>query len=399
MAGDQGSKPKRRRATKRGQNEGSIYLGDDGRWRSMVPAKFTPDGRRKMIVGSSRKGTNTREWVAGELAKALSGNPVEVVAASKETVATFLARWLEAVEARIRPKTLEAYTYTAKSLIIPHIGSVKLQALEPRHVVTMMNRLRADGRAVRSVAYARTVLRIALTDAKRWGIVSKNVADREHVDPPRLTRGEVDAYSAAEVGKILAKISDSDDRAMIRTIATFGLRVGEVLGLQWKDVDFEARTLRIVRAVQRQQPNKGLVFAELKTGRSRRSLLMPESLVTELKEHRRRQLEQKLRAANVWEDHDLLFPTSRGTPQDSRNVLRILHRAETAAGLPKKGLHKLRSSAATIMLTAGVPLDVVSQMLGHSSIKMTADVYTAFVLRRQEQAAEVMGDLLWKKES
>lgn len=360
----------------------------------MVPAKYSPTGKRQMIIGSARKGTNTRESVAQQLAQKMGGKPGEVLVPSRETVETFLTRWLESVEARVRPKTLEGYAYAVNRLILPHVGAIKLQALEPQHVVTMMRRLKADGRAPRSVGYSREVLCIALHDAKRWKLINVNVADREHVDPPRIPKREVDAYDAKEVAKILAAVVDTDDRVLLATIATFGLRIGEALGLKWKDLDLASGTLRIVRAVQRQQAKKGLVFTEVKTSRSRRGLLIPEGLVRVLQEHHRRQLQHKIRVKDVWQENDLVFPSRIGTPQDPRNVLRALHVAEDRAELPRKGLHKLRSSAATILLTSGVPIDVVSDMLGHSSISFTAQTYIHYVVRRQEQAAKVMDGMI-----
>ena len=104
----------------------------------MVPAKYSPTGKRRMIIGSARKGTNSRESVAEQLARAMGGKAGDVLVPSREKVGSFLTRWLEAVEARVRPKTLEGYRYAVDSLIVPHIGPVKLQALEPRHVLAMM---------------------------------------------------------------------------------------------------------------------------------------------------------------------------------------------------------------------------------------------------------------------
>lgn len=393
-------KAKRDRKSKRGQNEGSI-LKVAGRWRAVIPARHSPNGQRTIVYGSTKNGTNTRDFVAQKLAEALAGRRGIALNAARDTLKSFLVRWLDSVAARIAPKTLESYTDTVNNLIIPAIGGVKLQALEPHHVVALMNRLRSEKRAVRSVAYARSILRIALNDAKRWHLVSRNVADREYVDPPRIPKAEVDAHNAETVALILSKVADAGDRLMLRTIATFGLRIGETLGLKWKDIDFEAKRIHVTRAVQWQKvagrKERELVFVEVKTSRSRRALLMPDSLVTELKEHRRAQLERKMKLGANWHDEDLVFPASQGTKMDARNALRILHRAERAAGVDVKGLHKLRNSAATILLTQGVPLDVVSDILGHSSIRVTKDTYAQFVIARQEQAAAVMDDIFSAK--
>jgi integrase len=385
--------PKRRKKRKgRGQNEGTIYRGQDGRWRAIVPAKHSATGKRRMIVGSKRDG-NTRAAVAKKLHAALNAQTLGVtIVPGKETVSGFLERWLQSIEPTVRPRTLESYRHTVTRMIAESIGGVKLQALEGQHVEAMLARLRHAGWAPRSVAYARSVLRIALKKAVRWRLVPRNVAD--DVDPPKVPRDEVDVHDSSAVSAILAHAMNADDRTLLATIATFGLRIGEALGLRWRDVNLSGNTIRIVRAVQR-QAGKGLVFVDLKTARSRRALLMPPSLVEDLKSHRKRQLERRLAAGDAWVDSDLVFCARLGTPVDPRNALRILHQAETRAGLPKRGLHKLRHSAATILLGQGVPLDVVSDILGHSSIRMTKDTYTQFVIARQEGAAEAMDRAVW----
>src|SRR5437764_4366276 len=106
---------------KRGQNEGSIYKGQDGRWRAVVPARFTPNGKRGVIVGSKREG-NTREVVARKLALALAKKPGDAIAPSRDSVASFLNRWLDSLD--VRPKTIEGYRYTVETHIVPAVGSL-----------------------------------------------------------------------------------------------------------------------------------------------------------------------------------------------------------------------------------------------------------------------------------
>jgi integrase len=163
----------------------------------------------------------------------------------------------------------------------------------------MMRRLKAEGRAIRSVAYARSVLRIALKSAKRQGLVTRNVADREYVDPPRARRPEVDVHDAKTVAKILANVETPADRLLLATIASFGLRIGEALGLKWRDLNFTTKTMQIARAVQRRE-KKGLVFVEVRTSRSRRALLMSDALISDLKKHHR---DSSTRASPFLEPH------------------------------------------------------------------------------------------------
>src|SRR4029077_4418022 len=119
------------------------------------------------------------------------------------------------------------------------------------------------GKSMRSVAYSRSVLRIALTDAKRWGLVIRNVADREYVDPPRVPKTEIEPLDAKAASLLMKTVTGTPAEALITTILSLGLRISEALGLQWKNVDFGAKTIRIVRAYQRQ--GKSHTFVEVKT--------------------------------------------------------------------------------------------------------------------------------------
>jgi len=240
-------------------------------------------------------------------------------------------------------------------LITPVIGGMKLQALQPDDVERMMDRLKDDGRAARTVTYARSILAIALSSKIAKKIVPRNVASRESMGmtKKKKTDPDIKVLNAGEVTKILAKIVNPTDRLLIRTIASFGLRIGESLGLRWSDIDFDARSMHITQAAQRQPSGsgKGVTLVDVKTKNSRRTLLIPDRLLAELKAHRVTLLEHRMKTGDRWADNDLVFPSSVGTPQDSRNVLRVLHRAQKAAKVARSSLHRLRHSAATYMLS------------------------------------------------
>lgn len=214
---------------------------------------------------------------------------------------------------------------------------------------------------------------------------------------------EIDVIDAGAIGKKLEKVSDAADRLLLRTIATFGLRIGEALGLQWDCVDFEAKAIHIVRAAQREpktpDAKSRIVLVDVKTDNSRRALLAPDSLLEELKAHRVAQLERRMKLGADWQDHNLVFPSATGTPLDGRNVLRVLHRAQAVAEVKRTSLHRLRHSAATYMLSQGVDMNVISSILGHSSTAITREFYAKFELVQQKNAALIMGDAFKSKSS
>lgn len=396
MATD-GSKKRAAKRRKRGQNQGSV-LCVNGRWRAVVPSRYSPTGKRQIIYGSIREGTNTSEAIATKLAEFLAGKKGESVASSRETVAGFLESWLRSIALHVRPKTLESYRHAVKTLIVPVIGSVKLQALKPEHVKTMMTRLKANGYALRSVAYARSVLRIALKAAEDEHLVTRNVAER--VRAPKVPRAEIQSLTLKDAQKLMAKVAGTPGAALITMILSLGLRIGEALGLRWKDVDLKAKTLQIVQAYQIQEHEDGTregVFVEVKTTKSRRALKMSDALAKILRDHKRAQAERRLSIGELWQEHGLAFPSNVGTPIHPRNATRTLHSALKKAGLDQVGLHSLRHSAATILLAQGVPLFKVSDILGHSSIRVTSDTYRHYSLEDQKEAAAIMDKMITGK--
>ena len=185
------------------------------------------------------------------------------------------------------------------------------------------------------------------------------------------------------------------------TVATAtGLRQGEALGLRWRDVDLDAGSLRVAHSLQRvpiaKRIGKGpeFVLAEPKTARSRRAIHLPGVVVTALREHRVRQLEDRIAAGSAWLDLDLVFCTTVGTPLVARNVVRAFGHLLRRAGLPPIRFHDLRHSAATLMLAQGVSPRVIMETLGHSQIGMTMNLYAHVMPSMQRDAADLMDAVL-----
>ena len=181
----------------------------------------------------------------------------------------------------------------------------------------------------------------------------------------------------------------------------FGLRRGEALGLRWSSLDWDAATLKVthgVKRVQNREPGREgqtrLVIGELKTARSRRTLFLTPQLVELLRRHRVRQAEERMAVGEAWEDHGLVFPSEVGTPLDPDNVSHLFSRICRSAGLGHWHLHELRHSGASLMLAQGTDLYVVSEVLGHSSIAITKDVYGHLVEGQKRAAAELMSRAL-----
>jgi integrase len=171
------------------------------------------------------------------------------------------------------------------------------------------------------------------------------------------------------------------------------MRLGELLGLRWADVDLDSGSLRVV-ATLRHLSGESATFAPPKTARSRRRVELSGSVVAALSAHKVATIEERWRAGQLWQDHDLVFPNLLGRPRGPSNVSRELHPLLERAGLPRIRFHDLRHTAATLMLGRGVHPKLVSDMLGHASVGITLDTYSHSLPSMHREAAQVMEELL-----
>ena len=375
---------------RRGHGEGSIFQRQDGRWCAEISVGIIGGKiRRKTIYGKTRK------EVAEKLKVALHDQQQGInIAVERITVAQFLELWLEqVVKPTNRSRTYDSYLNTAKKHLIPHLGMRQLTKLGAMHVQTMLNTLHAQG-LTRTVPYTRAVLVIALNVAVKWGYVLRNVAMM--VDTPTVERREIKPLTKDQALLILEAVKGHRLEVLYRVALSLGLRRGEVLGLRWEDIDFEQATMRISGALQRQQGR--LERTATKTKSSNRLLYLPAVLVVALQAHRQRQDRERQHAS--WQEHGLVFPSKLGTPLEPRSLNRHFASVVRRIGLPATTrLHDLRHTAATFMLLQGVPLKVISRILGHSQLSITADIYTHVLPELERDAAERIEALLGENDA
>jgi len=241
------------------------------------------------------------------------------------------------------------------------------------------------GLSPRTIKYAHTLLNDALGHAVRWRLLPNNPA--QHVTLPRQERNEMRVLSKKQVTAFLeAAEGDRYYTLFLLAIAT-GIRSGELLGLQWKDVDMQRATVAVHRTLVRIGTNWS--FTEPKTARSKRRIALPHSVLPVLRTHRKQQAEERLMCGEKYDDHDLVFATATGKPLRRRNLNRrhfkpILDRAD----LPDIRFHDLRHTCATLLLAEGENPKVVSERLGHSSITLTLDTYSHVLPNMQRKAAD-----------
>ncbi|MFW3168964.1 tyrosine-type recombinase/integrase [Geodermatophilus sp. CPCC 206100] len=281
------------------------------------------------------------------------------------------------------------YAGVARTHILPSsIGRLTLDRIRPSHVEGWVVELRRKGLAESTIRSAYTILRAVLDTAVRDGALGANPAAA--IRRPRVTAKEAPYLTPAQVAELLRAAEGSRYAPLFALLVHTGLRRGEALGLQWSDVDLAHGILRVRGTLSRVDGE--LVVTEPKTAKSKRFVPISEPAERLLRAQQEAQAEERRHAASAWRQTGFVFTTEAGEPCDPRNAFRALRVAAAKAGLPQAGLHTLRHSAASVMLTRGVPLKVVSEILGHSSIAITGDIYGHVSPDVARQAMSTLGD-------
>lgn len=379
---------------KRGQNEGTVHKRKDGRWAATISLGYRGGKRvRKTFYGHTKAEVHEQLVVAQRSVQ----TGIRVQSASP-TLAEFLTKWLEdVVKLRTRPSTYRSYEQICRNHLIPGLGKTNLVKLTPQQIQTFLKDRHERGRCISQCArgsaprgvsaeHIRRVLRAALGQAEKWDLVPRNVC-RLAEAPKRSSQSPkfLDHYQALV---FLKHIEGTANDALFSLTLSLGLRLGEVLGLRWSDLDFAGRSVTVQGQFQRLDGQ--LIRVEPKTARSKRTLPVPDFVLSKLLKHRASQAEIRLVNSDRWVDHDLIFTNLTGNPVDKRNLRRALQAALERAGLPVIRFHDLRHSAASLMLAQGADLRLIMETLGHSQIAITANLYSHVAPKLQREIADRM---------
>jgi integrase len=380
---------------KRGNGEGSIYQRkEDGKWVGSITLQ---NGKRKVFYGKTRK--EVKDKLAVALHEQQQGT---LVANSQQTVEQFLIDWLENTHKRsVRPRTYERYKQAIDLHIIPALGRYQLQKLTVQQVQAFYAKEEDKGIAPATIIYHHSVLHNALGKAVAWGLISRNVCDLASL--PRKQHYEIQPLTAVQAQKFLDTVHGHRWEALFALALTTGMRRGELLGLKWQDINLETGILQVRRILSRvptQMANREHVYveAEPKTAKSRRSIAIAPFALEVLKQHYEQQLEAKMKAGTSWQWHDYVFCTSVGTHLGPNHVVEEFKKLLTQAGLPNIRFHDLRHSAASLLLTVGVHPKIVQEVLGHTQISMTMDIYSHVLPGMQQDAMGKLHDTLKRKD-
>jgi len=378
---------------RRGHGEGAIYQRADGRWVGAVDLGWD-DGKRRRRVLYGRTRAEVRERIR-DLQAQIDGGVVP--APDRLTVAIYLEQWLDRLSGTIGERSEDTYRRAVRLYLVPTIGSIRLAKLSPADVTKMLQTLQARGLAPETRRLARAVLRRALRRAQQDGILVRNVAAL--ADGPRIPKRDGRTLTPEQAKQFLAAVRGERLEAAYVVTLALGLRRGEVLGLSWEDLDLESDepTLRVRRQLIRGRD--GLELTSVKTLGSNRTLHVPEPVVAVLRAHWAAQATERVKAGPRWANEaHLVFTGPLGAPLDVDAFGKSVPRLMKKAGLGHWHIHELRHSCASLLLAMGVPLEVVSETLGHSSIRVTKDVYGHLLAPARAKAARAMQQALWSED-
>jgi integrase len=353
-----------------------------------------------LSLGRDERGKPRQKWVTirgtrkdaeRELSRLLHAMDTGAyVEPGRASLGEYLGKWLGAVRPSVAAKTFERYAEIVRCHLLPSLGAVPLAKLSPLHMQTYyaeaLEAGRRDGRgglSAQTVLHHHRVLRAALGQAVKWQLVVRNVA--ESVEPPRPERREIEALDEADTRRLLDALQGTPFWMPTALAASTGMRRGEVLALQWGDVDLSDGTVMVRRSLEETQA--GLAVKAPKTARGRRRLTLPSLIIEILRQHRVEQKRQRLALGETYQNHDLVCARPDGLPWKPDEFTRQFARSVQRAGLPPVTFHQLRHSHASQLLKQGTSVTAVSARLGHASPAITMSVYAHCLAGEDAEAA------------
>jgi integrase len=361
-------------------------------------------------LGRDEAGKRIRRWHSGFATKKAAEQARtdllgkvdrnEYVAPTAQTVREFItADWLPSLDAQVAGGSMKAssvsfYRTLATSHVVPRIGDVPLARLDAPTLNKLYGSLLTSGRRTgkgkggplspTTVHSVHVTISRMLSDAEKWGKVPRNVATKAEAPTPTASKGKW--WTAEQLRTFDATVADDRLSALWALAMDTGMRRGELAGLRWSDVSLETRRLTI--ASTRVVVGYEVMTTTPKTKKSARTIALSAPTVAALRGHHRRQLEERMAWGKAWTDTGLVFVAENGEGLHPERLLRLFQQATRRAGLPPMPLHGLRHSYASAGVAAGVSMKVMSERLGHSSLAITADLYSHVAPEVDQDAAD-----------
>ncbi len=376
---------------RRKHDEGSVFQRKDGRWVAQVRLENGKMKQRYFKPNQEREAhTALRKMLHEKEQGTLPTGP-------NQTLKAYLEQWLEQVHklSTVRISTYNMYRIVIYKHIIPMLGYVQLQKLTPQQVQVFYTNKLDEGLSPKRVRGFHSVLHSALENAVKWNLVGRNVCDLVNLPAPQ--RHEMQPLTPEQAQHLLQVAREQKLETLLTVAVATGMRRGELLGLHWQDIDFNEGCLYVRRTVGR-IGKFGVVVSEPKTKRSRRKITLPGFVIDALKQHQERQQGMREKAGTQWRNKDIVFCNMYGDYLSTTNLQIAFKRLLQSAELPNIRFHDLRHSAASFLAKLNVHPKVVQEILGHSNISMTLDIYSHLFPSTHQEAMSKLNDLFREKE-
>ncbi len=351
-----------------GNGSGTVYprKNKEGKIIGYLGSYFGPDGKRRYVSAKDKTACRTKlRQAMGDADQGL------VFDAGTLTVGQYMDKWLPNIKGTVRQRTWERYEQLVRVHIKPGIGAKKLKDLTRAHVKGLYAAKR-EAVSARTVQYIHVTLHKALKDAVADGLVPRNVSDG--LKPSKSRRHEIDPLTPEQAKAFLTTAREDRFHALYVLAIHYGLRQGELLGLKWSDVNLDAGTLQVRRTMS--EARSGRIEEGTKNGKGRR-IELSQTAVEALRSHR---AGQEGEMGKGYDGRGLVFATSKGTPTSGTNLVnRSFKPLLKRAGVPNIRFHDLRHTCATIRFMKGQHPKNVQELLGHSSVAITLDIYSHMI--------------------
>jgi len=377
--------PAQKKSKAKARRVGQIIPRGENKWLIRVPLGQDESTGKRVTYNKTVRGTkkDADKFLTGILRQIDLG---EFVEPSTITVNGFLDKWFDTMGSRVTAQTLRSYRYLAANHIRPVIGNRKMSSIHAWDIQQVYAEVEKKDLSACTVRHVYNVLTGAFSQAVKWRMLKSNPVKLAEL--PKETRKEMRPLWPEEAARFLKAAESNGFYALFALALTSGMRPSEYLGLKWEDVDIERGVVTVKRTMQ-SKIGGGWEFGDTKTPKSKRSIPLPQSTIKALSDHRRKQLEERMRRGGLYRNHDLVFANGDGDPSTLDRVRRQFQAVLKAADLPSTiRVYDLRHTCATLLLAAGENPKVISERLGHSSVKMTLDVYSHVLPTMQQGAAE-----------
>jgi integrase len=367
---------------RRGNYEGTIHQLPSGSYR----AQICINGKRQSFTHKERK--HVQGWVRQKQQEVDRGYDPQ---RAEQTLDTYFEDWYPRASQSLKQNTARQYRANYQRFVQPTLGSRALNQLNLRQMEGFYSQMGQQGHSPYVIRYVHRILHKMFEDALRYDILLRNPVHRARL--PGLPYKEMRILEESQVSRFLLAARTSSLEALYHLALVTGMRQGELLGLQWTDIHWQLGEVHVQRQLKH-NPGQGWYLDQPKTRAGIRTIRVGENSLQVLREHKQRQVFQAELAADLWQEHNLIFTSQVGTPLDRSNLLKDFRRVLQLANLPTMRFHDLRHTAASLMLNHNISVMVVCSMLGHSRPSVTMDIYGHLITSAQSKAAQLMDELV-----